>query len=219
MPRFPARFQRPSHVRSIAAVQTARDISKRKRGAVRVLFLITLFLLGIQYALVETVGEPYPGIMMPGFAGNGGYESGTVRVRVMEVVFFDRAGHAHSFSPRELLSDYSDSFHAAMMSYFRPLPGASAHDDHESGGSRLRRLRQRFLPYLNQGARKRTTPENEASIEEWLRQQTIRLAPGHEIERAEFDWFVDTVQTIDGSLKVRREPAGQFVVHLGKESP
>ena len=56
-------------------------------------------------------------------------------------------------------------------------------------------------------------------IREWLRQQTIRLVPGHEIERAEFDWFVDTVQTIDGAPETRREPAGQFVVHLGKESP
>jgi hypothetical protein len=201
-------------------MQGAGDISKRKRGAVRLLFVITLFLLGIQYALVETVGEPYPGVMMPGFAGHGGYESGTVRVPVMEVLFFDRAGHAHPFSTRELLSDYPDSFRGPMMDgYFRPLPDASAHDDHESGGSRLRRLRQRFLPNLYQGQRKRTTPENEASIREWLRQQTIRLVPGHEIERAEFDWFVDTVETIDGARKITREPAGQFVVQLGKESP
>jgi hypothetical protein len=201
-------------------MQGAGDIFKRKRGAVRLLFVVTLFLLGIQYALVETLGEPYPGIMMPSFAGHGGYESGTVRVPVMEVLFFDRAGHAYRFSPRELLSDYPDGFRAPMMNgYFRPLPDASAHDDHESGG-RLRRLWcQRFLPYLYQGKRKRTTPENEASIQEWLRQQTIRLVPGHEIQRAEFDWFVDTVQTIDGAPKVRREPAGQFVVHLGKESP
>jgi hypothetical protein len=197
----------------------AGDISKRKRGAVRLLLVITFFLLGIQYALVETVGEPYPGIMMPGFAGDGGYENGTVRVPVMEVLFFDRAGYAHRFSTRELLSDYPESFLPPMIEYFRPLPDASAHDDHESGGSRLRRLRQRFLPYLYQGKRKRATPENEASIQEWLRQQTIRLVPGHEIERAEFHWFVDTVQTIDGAPKVRREPAGQFVVHLGKKSP
>jgi hypothetical protein len=208
-----------SHLRSIAAMQEPGDISKRKRGAVRLLFVVTLFLLGIQYALVETVGKPFPSIMMPGFAGHGGYESGTVRVRVMEVVFFDRAGHAHPFSTRELLSDYPESFLPPMMEYFRPLPDASAHDDHESGGGRLRRLRQRFLPDLYQGQRKRTTRENEASIREWLRQQTIRLVPGHEIERAEFDWFVDTVQTIDGARKIRREPAGQFVVHLGKESP
>jgi hypothetical protein len=200
-------------------MQAARNISKRKRGAVRLLFVVTLFLLGIQYALVETVGEPYPGIMMPGFAGHGGYESGTVRVPVMEVLFFDRAGHAHPFSTRELLSDYPKSFLRSMREYFKPLPDASAHDDHEAGGGRLRRLRQRFLPYLYQGQRKRTTPENEASIQEWLRQQTIRLVPGHEIERAEFDWFVDTVQTIDEAPKARREPAGQFVVHLGKESP
>jgi hypothetical protein len=39
---------------------------------VRLLFVITLFLPGIQYTLVETVDEPYPGIMMPGFAGSGG---------------------------------------------------------------------------------------------------------------------------------------------------
>src|SRR4029453_597658 len=116
-----------SHVRSMAAMQGAGDISKRKRGAVRLLFVVTLFLLGIQYALVETVGKPFPYIMMPDFAGHGGYESGIVRVRVMEVVFFDRAGHAHPFSPRELLSDYPESFLPPMMGYFRPLPAASAH--------------------------------------------------------------------------------------------
>ena len=53
-------------------MQGVGDISKWKRNAVRLLFVVTLFLLGIQYALVETVGEPYPGIMMPGFAGRGG---------------------------------------------------------------------------------------------------------------------------------------------------
>jgi hypothetical protein len=201
-------------------MQGVGDISKWKRNAVRLLFVVTLFLLGIQYALVETVGEPYPGIMMPGFAGHGGYESAVVRVRVMEVVFFDRGGHAHPFSTRELLSDYSESFLGGMMNgYFRPLPDASAHDDHESGSGRLQRLRQRLVPYLYQGTRKRTMPVNEASIREWLRQQTIRLVPGHEIERAEFDWFVDTVQTVDGARKIKREPAGQFVVELGKKSP
>jgi hypothetical protein len=200
-------------------MQGTGGISKRKREAVRLLFVVTLFLLGIQYALVETVGKPFPSIMMPDFAGRGGYESGTVRVRVMEVVFFDRAGHAHPFSTRELLSDYPAGFRRPMMEYFRPLPDASVHRDHESGGGRLRRLRQRFLPDLYQGQRKRTTRENQASLREWLRQQTIRLVPGHEIERAEFDWFFDTVQTIDGARKIRREPAGQFVVHLGKETP
>jgi hypothetical protein len=200
-------------------MQGAGDISKRKRGAVRLLFVVTLFLFGIQYALVETVGKPFPSIMMPDFSGHGGYESGTVRVRVMEVVFFDCAGHAYPFSTWELLSDYPESFHKPMMEYFTPLPDASVHDDHESGGGRLQRLRQRFLPELYQGQRKRTMRENQASIRDWLRQQTIRLVPGHEIERAEFDWFVDTVQTIDGARKIRREPAGQFVVHLRKESP
>ncbi len=200
-------------------MHAATDISNRKRRAVRLLFVVTFFLLGIQYALMQTVGEPYPGIMMPSFAGHGGYESGTVRVHVMEVFFFDRAGHAYPFSTRELLSDYPGSFRGPMMyDYFSPLSDGSARDDHESGGGRLRRLRQRFFPDLYQGKRKRTTPENEASIRGWLRQQTIRLVPGHEIERAEFDWFVDTVQTTNGAPKTRREPAGQFVVHLGKDS-
>ena len=94
-------------------MQAARDISKRKRGAVRLLFVITLFLLGIQYALVETVGEPYPAIMMPGFAGHGGYESGAVRVPVMEVLFFDRAGHAHPFSTRNCFRTTRRPFLAA----------------------------------------------------------------------------------------------------------
>ena len=197
----------------------AGDISKRKRGAVRLLFVVTLFLFGIQYALVETVGKPFPSIMMPGFAGHGGYESGTVRVRVMEVVFFDCAGHATRFQHGNCFRTTRTSFHKPMMEYFTPLPDASVHDDHESGGGRLRRLRQRFLPELYQGQRKRTMRENQASIRDWLRQQTIRLVPGHEIERAEFDWFDDTIQTIDGARKIRREPAGQFVVHLGKETP
>jgi hypothetical protein len=127
-------------------MQGAGDISKRKRGAVRLLFVVTLFLLGIQYALVKTVGKPFPSILMPDFPGHGGYESGTVRVRVMEVFFFDRAGHAYPFSTRELLSDYPESFRGPMTrDYFSPLPNGSAHDDHESGGGRRRRVRQRFI--------------------------------------------------------------------------
>jgi hypothetical protein len=45
----------------LTAMQAAMDISKRKRGAVRLLFGHHPFSPGIQYILVETVGEPYPG--------------------------------------------------------------------------------------------------------------------------------------------------------------
>ncbi len=56
---------------------------------VRPLFAITLLLLGLQYAVVETAGEPYPAIMMPRFTGNSGYENGAVSLRVIEVPFLE----------------------------------------------------------------------------------------------------------------------------------
>lgn len=56
----------------LTAMQAAMDISKRKRGAVRLLFVITLFLPESSTFSWRPWANRIPAIMMPGFAGCGG---------------------------------------------------------------------------------------------------------------------------------------------------
>ena len=54
---------------------------------IRFIFLAVPIFLVLQYAFMHRFGEPYPALVMPGFAGSGGYVNGYVRIERPEVVF------------------------------------------------------------------------------------------------------------------------------------
>ena len=171
-------------------------------------------LLCLQYALVETVGEPYPAFMMPGFKGDGGYRDGAVQFSRVDVVFVGRDGEK-VVNQRELLSEYDDSLHSTIMNNFlSPLredtgPGAS-----EEIKTWRQRLRQRLFPNLHAGARKRTDPRNVASLRQWLTRRSSRIFPQQVSERVEFRWFDEKIRIENGERKESCKPAGIFVVPL-----
>jgi hypothetical protein len=78
----------------------------QSKTAVRLVFAVVALGCVIQYYLSTRLGEPYPSLRMPGFAGAGGYQDGKVHIRRLEAVFVTADGEAVSFSQRDLLSDF-----------------------------------------------------------------------------------------------------------------
>lgn len=168
--------------------------------------------------MVQVLGEPYPGIMMPGFPGSGGYhEDGTVRVRSLEAVFVPTAGEPRTFSQQELLGDLPICMHNTIAeSFLTPL--AEGRTFEESASIRTG-IRFRLFPGLHAGQLDRTTPENVASMTSWLRDRARKLVPDGTVDRVEIRWFEETYRHEHGRLTKEREPAGSLVIRLGVTKP
>lgn len=192
--------------------------SPLKRVVVRCVFAgVLLYCLG-QYAVVQVLGEPYPGIMMPGFPGSGGYhEDGTVRVRALEALFVPVTGESKSFSQEELLGELPVCMHNTIAENFLvPLPEGQTFQ--ESPTIRTG-VRFRVFPGLHAGQLDRTTPENVASMTSWLRDRARKLVPDQTVDHVEIRWFEETYRHEHGRLAKTREPVGSLVVRLGVTKP
>lgn len=189
--------------------------SNLSKTAIR--FLFTAVALGgaLQYGLCQKFGEPYPSLMMPSFAGAGGYQHGQVRLRSFTALFITPSGEAVAVLPRQLLNDFPDSYHTVIaQSFLSPLPdgAASSRAPHPCQG-----LCGRLFPGLRAGLGDRTGADNLASLRAWLVQRAHTLMPGRAVDRVEFRWYEDTLQHTSGHFVRRRQPAGVFVVRLTGE--
>jgi hypothetical protein len=185
---------------------------------VRAVFVAVIGLLGAQCVFVHFFGEPYPAVAMPTFSGSGGYRDGSVELQRYDAVFVADDGKEFSFGPNVLLAEFPDGHRAAIAANaMRPrdesLPTSAP-------GSRVRRIRDAIFPGFAAGNLKRNSPENQASLEHWLRGRAQVLVPGHTIVRAEIRWYrVASTFGGDGTwTESKRTPDGTLVVRLAGES-
>lgn len=189
---------------------TASDVVPRHRGAVRLAFAAVAALWAAQVLLLGGgAGEPYPGILMPSFAGSGGYADGVVRIERMQPVFVGPAGE-RPVPQRALLADVPDSHHGTLSGLLHPA---------EREARPLQRwLRGHGLPGLAAGRLARRSPCPDPSLRGWARRRADGLLPGVPVRRLELRWYRDTF-TAGGVEAVRREPVGTFVIPLQAEGP
>ena len=181
------------------------------RGWVRLAFAAAACLWGVQAALIGAgLGEPYPGIIMPGFTGPGGHSGRSVELTRLEAVFVANTGERRSVSQRTLLAEFPDSHHGSMAGSFLAPPGPAK-------PPRLQKwLRRHLLPGLAAGQTDRTAPCSRRSLREWARSRGAVLFPGAALDRVEFRWHRDTF--VDG-VAVRRESAGTVAIPFSRGEP
>lgn len=180
-----------------------------RRGAVRLAFASVAALFILQVVLLGGgAGEPYPSILMPAFAGSGGYERGVVRIERMAPVFTGPAGE-HPVSQRILLAEFPDSHHQVLSTLLHPAPREPR---------LLQRLLRRYLlPGLAAGRTDRRVDCPDPSLRAWARGRANALLPGVPVHRLELRWSMDTF-TRGGLEPVRREPSGTWVIALEETS-
>jgi hypothetical protein len=180
----------------------------------RLLFIGVVTLLAIQFVFIKQIGEPYPALTMPGFDGNGGFQDGRVNVVRYEAVFITDRGEV-TIQPQTLLSQFHDSLHWAIAyNCLSPVPATNLKSPAESPRSLLKRIQKRLLPGYRSGSAHRSSPENIATLQDWLRGRANALLPGHRVSRVEIRWFRETVRLEDGNLVVDGSPAGVLLVPL-----
>lgn len=200
----------PSLPRGTDATDAVLPRTPWGRRAVRLAFAGVAALWAAQVLLLGGgAGEPYPSILMPSFAGSGGYADGVVRIERMQPVFVGPAGE-RPVSQRALLAEFPDSHHGTLSTLLHPA---------EREPRPLQRwLRGHGQPGLSAGRLDRRIACPDASLRAWARRRADALLPGVPVERLELRWFHDTFAG-GGAAPARREPSGTFVVPLAAEGP
>jgi hypothetical protein len=179
------------------------------------LFVCTVLLLCGQWVLMRVGGEPYPALLMPAFEGDGGYRAGVVETTRMDVVLVQSDGSQRTFQPSDLFSDFDSSYQRSLALKFlsptRTQPEARSPDGPRGS---LRRLSRQLIPGLHRGQRQRDAPDNQTSLQGWLKSRVVQLLPNQEVTRVEFQWFNELVSVAGDRRRSTQAPLGVFVVSL-----
>jgi len=137
-----------------------------ERKTIRLLFLVVLVLLPIQYGLVgllgADVGEPWPAVVLPGFKSvwqNG--EKITIPRAAFNVRF--ASGETETVDPALVLAGLPASHHLAVM-------------------------RRQYTPASMSGTKRTETGALHAS-RRWLANRLLDLLPGRDIIGADVVWY------------------------------
>jgi hypothetical protein len=177
----------------------------------RIIFALAIVLLTAQYWFIRTYGEPYPAILMPSFAGTGGYSDGRVTVAGYDAVFL-ADGQEFSFTPAELLAEFPDSYHWTIAYHaLRPPRNGPARPQPIS---RLGRIRAAIFPGYQETRGPPIAGESAASLREWLGGRARRLLPGRAVTAVEIRWYRISGVFTSTEPSSPRTPAGTLRIPL-----
>jgi hypothetical protein len=185
-------------------------VSSWRRRAVRLAFTAVVALWMLQVPLMGGgAGEPYPSILMPAFAGTGGYRNGMVHLERMEPVFAGPWGE-RPVSPRALLAEFPVSHQYTLATRLSPVLPEDVP---------LRTwIRGHLLPSLAASEMDHRPACPHPSMRAWARRRAAALVPGAPVHRLELRWYRDAF--LPGHpVPVSREPAGVLTIPLDKEAP
>jgi hypothetical protein len=181
----------------------------------RIIFASAIALLAAQYWFIKTYGEPYPAIIMPSFAGVGGYADGRVTFEGYEAVFI-ADGKEYSFPPAELLNEFPVSSHETIANHaLRPLRDAPAR---RQPTSRLGRIRSAIFPGYEATRGPPIDGETAASLRDWLRDRSRRLLPGRAVSAVEFRWYRESHALAAVNPSSTRTPVGSLRIPLDESA-
>jgi hypothetical protein len=146
----------------------------RKR---RWIFGTLVALLALQLLVIVALGEPYPALWAPAFPG--GNQTGTYVTPEITFTFAD--GSEQTIPPPELLSEFPDSHHRALMKFFAPKP---ERPDRRA----LTALIRKWLPGYKKGRLERD--QNEPAIWSWFVERSEPLFARSDVQRVRVDWRV-----------------------------
>jgi hypothetical protein len=148
--------------------------------------------------------QSYPDAKRLGFACGVRHRSGSE---------FVTDGEKFTFPSQVLLKEFPVSHHAAISDSLRPRIETS----HVVPRGPLRRFRDAIFPGVAARSSSRDSPENLASLKDWLRSRGKDLVPGRAGARVEIHWFQEVVRVDGDRLDIEREPIDTLVVTLDRE--
>lgn len=163
-------------------------MSCRKKIAVRLAFLAMVLGWAVQLLLTHQVGQPYPALQMPAFAGSAGYRAGAVHIPRLEAVFTCDEGSVVC-GQRELLGKIPDGMHTVIAKNVLRPPEL----EESSVSSAYLLFWRRVFPGMYAGAMNRQGGKIPPCFRAWLAQRGRELAPGRHVRRVELAWFEEVI--------------------------
>jgi hypothetical protein len=133
--------------------------------------------VGLPFAIL--FGEPYPWIMMPGFASAGGFDGAHVEQSTAAFVFHFPDGTSATVAAPALFASVPRTNYSTLTARFAPArPGGSSPED----------LFVRAFPGLHAAERSRALDPDDTELRAWLRGQSARLFPRRRPQAVEVLW-------------------------------
>ena len=180
---------------------------------IRFIFLAVPIFLVLQYVFMHRFGEPYPALVMPGFAGSGGYVNGYVRIERPEVVFVCDDESIAVFSQRQLLSKIPDSHHRMIFGSFFRLPEAEK-PLRDSPRPKSKITRRTIFPGWLAGTFNRMATPNRESIRLWLKNRGAELMPGKPLHHVDIRWYEEIYRIDKAASSSSRQLLGTWTIPI-----
>ena len=149
------------------------------RWKIRLLVVVTAVVgvLGLPFAML--FGEPYPWIMMPGFAYTGGFDGEHVEHSTAAFVFRFADGTSTTVDPPALFAPVPSSNYYTLTARFSPDPVE---------GERFEHIPAAAFPNLHAAARSGMLNADDLQLRTWLRRRAQRLFPGRQPDVVDVSW-------------------------------
>jgi hypothetical protein len=175
--------------------------------SIRLLFIILILWMPLQYAITARYGEPYPALVMPSFAGTRTDRNGNIRIMNVKCKVLFRDGRVAWTSEYDLLSEVPSAYHDAIMRHmFGPIVKAPEPSPHRiavllSPGRVLSRYRE---------AHKELDPQTK----QWLKRRVMALYPSQTVTALSFVWYIDIFNLKQVPAIRAHEPLGMREVRF-----
>ena len=133
--------------------------------------------LGLPFAML--FGEPYPWIMMPGFAYTGGFDGEHVEHSTAAFIFRFADGTSTTVGPPALFGPIPSSNYYTLTARFSANPVDGERFEHTTAAA---------FPNLRAAARSGTLNADDPQLRKWLRRQARRLFPGRQPDAVDVSW-------------------------------
>lgn len=185
------------------------------RSAIIWLFVAAVLAQPVQYVVISRLGEPYPALTMPQFAGTMTDSIGRVTTRAVEaVVAFDDAS-VETVSMGSLLAQAPVSHRPAIARFVFGVRDTVARTTPPEPTGLKQRLKRALLPGLVAKYRLLEQPTADPRTVQWLGQRLHALYPSKRPIRASFHWYDDAYQLGAQSPERFRNLIGTYDVDLG----
>jgi len=184
------------------------------RSAIVWLFAAAILAQPLQYVIVSRLGEPYPALTMPQFAGTMTDANGRVRTRTVEAeVTFDDAS-VEWVSMGSLLAQAPLSHRPAIARFVFGVRDTLASATPPSATNLKQRIKRALFPGLVAKYRLLEQTTADPRTVQWLERRLRTLYPAKRPLNANFHWYDDAYQLGTKSPERSRQLIGSYDVDL-----
>jgi hypothetical protein len=182
------------------------------RTAIKWLFAIVVACQPLQYAFIAAVGEPYPAITMPTFAGVPADANGVIHITNVDVNVLLEDNSVVTTSLHALFAKAPVSHHFAIVYHmFRPQTEAKT----QSVGNGLKqRIKKALFPGAAVNRERSGGTVADKRTVRWLKTQFRALYPNRQPKSVTFVWYNEKHRLNGPPEEQTKEVTGSYEVPL-----